>query len=79
MKYTESPDLEYINDLFLKNKDQQDTMWDLPHTEVMENLAKFKTYFSTYWDEACNITALEALSHGVPLICNASVCGFQFK
>ena len=56
---------------YLKNKDQQDTMWDLPHTEVMENLGKFKTYFSTYWDESWSITALEALSNGVPLICNA--------
>ena len=56
---------------YLKNKNQSDTMWDLPYTEVMENLAKFKTYFVTYWDEACPITALEALSYGVPLICNS--------
>jgi len=56
---------------YLKNKNQPDTMWDLPYTEVMKNLAKFKTYFATYWDESWSITALEALSNGVPLICNA--------
>ena len=37
----------------------------------MKNLAKFKTYFVTYWDEACPITALESLSYGIPIICNA--------
>ena len=28
-----------------------DVLWDLPYKEVMENIAKCKTYFST-WDKA---------------------------
>lgn len=56
---------------YLKNRDQENTLWNLPYSEVMKNLAKFKTYFVTYWDESWSITALEALSNGVPLICNA--------
>ena len=56
---------------YLKNKNQPDTMWDLPHDEVMKNLAKCKTYFLTFWQETWSITALEALSHGIPIIANS--------
>ena len=56
---------------YLKYKDQLDTFWNLPHSEVMANLAECKTFFATYWHETWSITALEALSHGVPIILNA--------
>ena len=56
---------------YLKHKNQPDTFWNLPHSQVMDNLAKCKTYFGTYWHETWSITALEALSHGVPIILNA--------
>jgi hypothetical protein len=54
----------------LKNKDWDDTLWDLEHGEVMKNLSKCKTFFQTYWNECFSITTLEALSHGIPIILN---------
>ena len=55
---------------YLKNKDWDDTLWDLEHGEVMKNLSKSKTFFQTYWNECFSITTLEALSHGIPIILN---------
>lgn len=55
---------------YLKNKDWDDTLWDLEHGEVMKNLSKCKTFFQTYWNESFSITVLEALSHGIPVILN---------
>jgi hypothetical protein len=55
---------------YLKNKDWDDTLWDLEHGEVMKNLSKCKTFFQTYWNECFSITTLEALSHGIPIILN---------
>ena len=56
---------------YLKHKNQLDTLWDLPHSQVMDNLSKCKTFFATYWHETWSITALESLSRGVPIILNA--------
>ena len=33
-----------------RNQHWEDTVWDLPYKEVMENISKCKTYFST-WDK----------------------------
>ena len=44
---------------------------DLNHVDVMKNLSKSMTYFSTCYHETWGITALEALSHGVPIILNS--------
>lgn len=53
-----------------KNKNETNTLWDLPHKEVIENISKCKTYFSTCTDETWGISALEALSCGNPVILN---------
>ena len=55
-----------------RNKDWEDTVWDLPYKEVMENISKCKTYFSTWDKETWGITAMEALSCGIPVILNCS-------
>jgi len=65
-KYQAEQDKNYYN----KNKKHDDVKWDIPYEQVMHNLAKFGTYFSTCNHETWGITALEALSCGVPLILN---------
>ena len=55
---------------YMKNQHWEDTMWDLKYDDVMSNLSKCKTFFQTHWNECFSITALEALSHGIPLILN---------
>tara|TARA_Y100000310_G_scaffold30061_1_gene28597 strand:- start:546 stop:1586 length:1041 start_codon:yes stop_codon:yes gene_type:complete len=51
-----------------KNKHWDHTIWDQPYDVVMDTLGKAATYFSTCEYETWGITALEALSHGVPII-----------
>ena len=60
---------------YKKNQHWGDTLWDLDYSEVMNNLSKCKTYFSTWSVETWGITALEALSHGIPIILNSDVSG----
>ena len=65
-KYQDKNDKNYYE----KNKELDNVLWDRPHDEVIDNLSKFGTYFSTCNHETWGITALEALSCGVPLILN---------
>jgi len=58
-----------------RNKHWEDTVWDLPYKEVMENIAKCKTYFSTWDKETWGITSMEALSCGIPVILNSDKDG----
>ena len=58
------------NSYYEKGKTYHDVLWDLPHKEVINNLSKCGTYFSTCNRETWGITALESLSCGVPLILN---------
>ncbi len=58
-----------------RNKHWEDTLWDLPYKEVMENISKCKTYFSTWNGETWGITAMEALSCGIPVILNSDKNG----
>ena len=58
-----------------RNKDWEDTVWDLPYKEVMENISKCKTYFSTWDKETWGITSMEALSCGIPIILNSDKDG----
>ena len=58
-----------------RNKHWEDTLWDLPYKEVMENISKCKTYFSTWNGETWGITAMEALSCGIPVILNSDKSG----
>ena len=58
-----------------RNQHWEDTVWDLPYKEVMENIAKCKTYFSTWNGETWGITAMEALSCGIPVILNSDKDG----
>ena len=46
----------------------QTTLYNLPHDQVMNKLAQAKVYVSTCPQESWGITALEALSRGVPVI-----------
>lgn len=46
----------------------QETIENLPHEEVMKKLSRSRTYFSTCPAETWGITALEALSRGLPVI-----------
>ena len=41
------------------------------HNDVIDNLSKCGSYFSTWDNETYGITALEALSCGVPIILNS--------
>ena len=66
-KPTTKWDIGYYN----KNKHYNDVLWGLPHNEVMTNLSKCGSYFSTWDKETYGITALEALSCGVPVILNS--------
>ena len=61
-------DLPYYN----KNKDWDDVVWNEPYDKVMESISKCKTYFSTWNAETWGITAMEALSCGVPVILNCN-------
>ena len=58
-----------------RNQHWPDTVWDLPYKEVMENISKCKTYFSTWNGETWGITAMEALSCGIPVILNSDKDG----
>ena len=58
-----------------RNKDWPDTVWDKPYKEVMENISKCKTYFSTWDKETWGITSMEALSCGIPIILNSDKDG----
>jgi len=64
-------DIPYYN----KHKDWNNVLWDKPYTEVMENISKCKTYFSTWISETWGITAMEALSCGIPIILNSDKDG----
>ena len=64
---TDEKGLKYLN----KNSHWDGVIFDLKHKDVMKTLSKSMTYFSTCPMEAWGITALEALSHGVPLILNS--------
>ena len=58
-----------------RNQHWPDIVWDLPYKEVMKNISKCKTYFSTWDKETWGITAMEALSCGVPVILNSDKDG----
>ncbi len=58
-----------------KNKNWSDTIWDKHHDEVVKNISKCGTFFSTWNRETWGITALEALSCGVPVILNSNKNG----
>ena len=56
---------------YLSNADwkyPQETKFDLNHDKVLDCLSKSGVYVSTCADESFGITALEALSHGCPLL-----------
>jgi len=65
-KYQSENDKKYYE----KNKELDNVKWDIEYNKVIDNLSKFRTYFSTCNHETWGITALEALSCGVPLILN---------
>tara|TARA_B100000609_G_scaffold135642_1_gene108488 strand:- start:27 stop:665 length:639 start_codon:yes stop_codon:yes gene_type:complete len=59
-------DIPYYN----RNKDWNDVVWNEPYDRVIDSIAKCNTYFSTWNGETWGITAMEALSCGVPVILN---------
>ena len=65
-KTQSNKDVPYYN----KNKDWDNVVWDEPYDKVIDNIAKCNTYFSTWNGETWGITAMEALSCGVPVILN---------
>ena len=65
-KTQRSADVPYYN----KNKHWEGVLWDKPHDEVLNNISKCGTYFSTWNGETWGITSMEALSCGVPTILN---------
>ena len=68
---TNTPTTKWDTSYYNKHKHYDNVLWDLPHNEVIYNLSKFGTYFSTWDKETYGITALEALSCGVPIILNS--------
>ena len=55
---------------YLKNKHWDNCLYDLSHTEVLNQMLNGKSYFMTCPVECFPITGLEALSRGLPLIIN---------
>ena len=68
---TNTPTVEKEIDYLYKNSHWDDVLFNLKHSDVMKTLSKSKTYFSTCPMETWGITALESLSHGVPIILNS--------
>ena len=64
---TDEKELKYLH----KNSHWGEVMFGLDHKDVMKTLSKSMSYFSTCSMETWGITALEALSHGVPIILNS--------
>jgi len=60
---------------FERNQNWDNTLWGLPHNEVLKNISKCRTFFSTWNRETWGITALEALSCGIPVILNTDKDG----
>lgn len=58
-----------------RNQHWDNVLWDIPHDEVINNIAQCRSYFSTWTGETWGITALEALSCGVPVILNGDKNG----
>jgi len=56
---------------FDANEHWGDTIWDLPHSAVMQQLALAGAYYSTWPGETFGQTALEAVARGVPIILSA--------
>ena len=60
----------YAYPYFLRNQKWDGVKWDLEYKDVLKTMSKFKTHFLTHHHETWSITALESLSHGVPVIAN---------
>lgn len=70
---TAKPPSKNPNDMSYYNKHKNlydDVIWDEPYDKVIYNISKCKTYFSTWNAETWGITAMEALSCGLPVILN---------
>lgn len=61
-------DIDYYEKNKILYSDKQATIENIPYTDVMKNLSKCGLYFSTCPSETWGITALEAFSHGLPVI-----------
>ena len=68
---TNTPKIDKEKKYLERNSHWDGVVLDLNHSDVMKTIGKSMTYFSTCWDESWGITALEALSHGVPIILNS--------
>lgn len=75
--YKNEKNNEYYNKnlYWTERSDQYQTLWNLPHSDVMDHIARSKVLVSTLPEESFGITALEALSCGVPIIlmCKSSL------
>ena len=69
---TNTPIADKDKKYFEKNSHWNGVLMNLKHVDVMKNLSKSMTYFSTSYQETWGITALEALTHGVPIILNSN-------
>ena len=68
---TNTPTIENEINYYNKNSHWDGVLINLKHSDVMKTLSKSMTYFSTCPMETWGITALESLSHGVPIILNS--------
>jgi len=71
MVITTNPINEKEKKYIENNSNWDNVLMGIKHSEAMEHLSKSMTYFSTMPFETWGITALEALSHGVPIILNS--------
>ena len=60
----------YYNSYYNKNKNWDNVIWNEPYEKVIRNISRCRTYFSTWNGETWGITAMEALSCGLPVILN---------
>lgn len=68
---TSTTQLEKDKPYYERNKHWDNVLLNKPYNEVIENVSKSKSFFSTWNSETYGLTSLEALSCGVPVILNA--------
>jgi len=65
----------YYNRMKKLYKNDKNVSWNDTHKDLMKKLSTCKTYFSTWNGETWGITAMEALSCGIPVILNSDKSG----
>lgn len=66
--YKNEKNTDYYEQNLHWTENQFQTLWNVPHSDVITHIARSRVLVSTLPEESFGITALEALSCGVPII-----------